>query len=240
VKVLLAYARSDVGMVRERNEDSYICRPPLFMVADGMGGHVAGEVASRMAVDVVAGFFASGAGQGEPDALLGAAIAAASAAIFRTARDKEEWAGMGTTATAAYVEGARLYWGHVGDSRLYLLRAGEFRQLTRDHSLVGELVKNGNITIEEALLHPHRNVLTRAVGTGEAVEVDTGRVDLLPGDLLLLCTDGLTNMVSDEEVAAVLQGGPASEQMLAELVGRANAAGGLDNITLILLQPGDG
>lgn len=234
---MLVHALSDIGKVRDTNEDSFICRPPLFVVADGMGGHVAGEVASRMAVEAVGNCFDAARG-GDPLALLSQAITQANKMIFRMAQEDDGCAGMGTTVTAAFVEGTKLYWGHVGDSRLYLLRAGALSQITEDHSLVSELVKKGNITAVEALSHPHRNILTRAVGTGEDVLVDTGSFGLLPGDRVLLCTDGLTNMVADEEIAATLRQGGDVAALLAGMVEKANAAGGLDNITAILVCHG--
>lgn len=234
---MLAHALTDIGKVRDTNEDSFVCLPPLFVVADGMGGHVAGEIASRLAVETVAQHVAAHAGEANPQTLLSQAITQANLLICRMAQDKSEYAGMGTTVTAAYVGGSRLYWAHVGDSRLYLLRAGALRQLTADHSLVGELVKSGTITAEEALVHPHRNILTRAVGTGDAIRVDTGSLDLIPGDALLLCTDGLTNLVADSEIAALMGGGDV-ELVAVGLVDRANVAGGLDNITAIFVRPG--
>jgi protein phosphatase len=237
VTVLLAYALSDIGKVRETNEDSFVCRPPLFVVADGMGGHVAGEVASRVAVETVLHDVAAGGGL-EPQMLLTQAIARANQLIFRMAQDNSDRAGMGTTLTAALAVGERLYWGHVGDSRLYLLRGAAFAQVTEDHSLVGELVRKGSITASEALLHPHRNILTRAVGTADQVKVDTGSLDLFAGDKVLLCTDGLTNMVSDDDIASVLRREGDGAAALAALVAKANDAGGLDNTTAILLSCG--
>jgi protein phosphatase len=237
VTVLLAHALTDIGKVRDTNEDSFVCRPPLFVVADGMGGHVAGEVASRMAVETVGNCFDAPRDLG-PQALLSQAITQANRMIFRMSQEDDGCAGMGTTVTAAFVEGAKLYWGHVGDSRLYLLRAGVLKQVTEDHSLVSELVKKGNITAAEALQHPQRNILTRAVGTGEQVLVDTGSFALLPGDRVLLCTDGLTNMVADEDIAATLLQGGDGAALLAGLIGKANAAGGLDNITAIVICQG--
>ncbi len=232
-----AHALSDIGKVRETNEDSFVCRPPLFVVADGMGGHMAGEVASRMAVETVGNAVAAGDGA-EPQALLTQAITQANQLIFRMSQDNSACAGMGTTVTAALAVGMRLYWGHVGDSRLYLLRGDTFAQITEDHSLVSELVKKGSITASEALLHPHRNILTRAVGTADQVRVDTGSLDLAAGDKVLICTDGLTNMVSDGDIAAILRRDDAGTALLAMLVARANDAGGLDNITAILLSCG--
>ncbi len=235
---MLAYALTDIGKVRESNEDSFVCRPPLFVVADGMGGHVAGEVASRMAVETVNACFAAPHDDAAPQELLRQAISEANRLIFRMAQEDSERAGMGTTVTAAFVQDAKLFWGHVGDSRLYLLRAGTLSQVTEDHSLVSELVKKGNITPAEALLHPHRNILTRAVGTGEQVKVDTGSIKLQAGDSVLLCTDGLTNMVADDDIAATLRQGGDGAALLAGLVAKANEAGGLDNITAILIACG--
>lgn len=232
---MLAHALSDIGKVRETNEDSYVCQSPLFVVADGMGGHVAGEVASRMAAEAVRAIVASATGGKEPTALLSEAITAANEQVYRLAQEDSERAGMGTTLTAAFVEGSVLYWGHVGDSRLYLLRAGELSQVSEDHSLVSELVKKGSITAEEALLHPHRNILTRAVGTSDRVKVDTGSFALADGDTVLLCTDGLTNMVTDGDIAAALSRDGDGAALLAQLVAKANEAGGLDNITAILV-----
>lgn len=232
---LLAWAQTDIGLVRETNEDSFICQPPLFLVADGMGGHVAGEVASRLAAETIAKYTATAAGS-DYRKLLVEAIGKANGLIHQMAADNSDCAGMGTTVTAAYIIGPKLYWGHVGDSRLYLLRAGELRQLTEDHSLVGELLKKGSITPEEALQHPHRNILTRAVGTAERTQVDTGSLALAAGDRLLLCTDGLTNMVDDEAIKAVLA--ESGDRAAAELVDKAKAAGGFDNITAVVVAYG--
>lgn len=233
---MLAQAQTDIGMVREINEDSFVCQPPLFLVADGMGGHVAGEVASRLAAETIARHFAAAGPESEYTEALAEAISQANALIFRMARKNSDCTGMGTTVTAAFIDGHQLFWGHVGDSRLYLLRDGELRQLTEDHSLVSELVKNGSITAEEALTHPHRNILTRAVGTDDHIKVDTGGLTLEAGDRLLLCTDGLTNMLADDEIRAVLAG--EGQAAAAELVRRANAAGGLDNVTAVVVDPG--
>ncbi|MDR3589784.1 MAG: Stp1/IreP family PP2C-type Ser/Thr phosphatase [Negativicutes bacterium] len=236
-----AYAKTDIGKVRETNEDSYISASPLFAVADGMGGHVAGEIASRLATDTLNQYVANHAGEPVSAALLETAIHEANSLIFRLAQEKSECAGMGTTITAVYVSGSKIFWGHVGDSRLYLLRGDELRQITDDHSLVGALVRSGSISKEEAHTHPQRNILTRAVGTDEHVKVDSGEIDLVPGDSLLLCTDGLTTMVRDEDIQQGLSAGPADGDACMEaLVAAANTAGGYDNITAILLRPGEG
>ncbi|HMM20472.1 MAG TPA: Stp1/IreP family PP2C-type Ser/Thr phosphatase [Selenomonadales bacterium] len=226
---MLAKAKSDIGRVREINEDSFICAPPLLVVADGMGGHVAGEVASQLAAATLQKCVLSQTDQ-PAAAALNKAIEQANTLIYRMAKEKNELSGMGTTVTAAYVDEAVLYWGHVGDSRLYLVRDGELQQITEDHSLVGELVRSGSISAEEALTHPHRNILTRAVGTSDQVRVDSGAIDLREGDVVLLCTDGLTNMVPDEEIRDILLDGANAVEAL---IDRANAAGGLDNITVI-------
>lgn len=201
-----------------------------------MGGHVAGEVASRLAAETIAKYIAAATDETDYHEMLTEAIGQANGLIYQMALNNSDCAGMGTTVTAAYIADSELYWGHVGDSRLYLLRAGELRQLTEDHSLVGELLKKGSITPAEALLHPHRNILTRAVGTGEKIKVDTGSLTLLTGDRLLLCTDGLTNMVDDEAIKAILAGD--NENAAVELVNRANAAGGLDNATVVVVAYG--
>lgn len=235
---MLALAKSDIGKIRESNEDSYVCVPPLFVVADGMGGHVAGEIASQLAADTVRKHFAELDEPANPEAVLGKAIEQANSLIYRMARFKTEYAGMGTTLTAAYLDGRRLYWGHVGDSRLYLLRDSRMTQITEDHSLVGELVRSGTISPEDALVHPHRNILTRAVGTGENIVVDTGALEVENGDALLLCTDGLTNMLRDETIFDVLSACPADAAVLDKLIEQANMAGGLDNITAVLVRCG--
>lgn len=236
-----AYAITDIGKVRETNEDSYSCVSPLFAVADGMGGHVAGEIASRLAIDTLSKYVANHAGSPASASRLEEAILEANWLIFRLAQEKSECSGMGTTITAVQISGSKIFWGHVGDSRLYLLRGQELRQITDDHSLVGALVRNGSITKEESLVHPQRNILTRAVGTEEQIKVDSGEIDWEDGDSLLLCSDGLTTLVRDEDILEVLTAGPADgETCLKTLVAAANAAGGYDNITAILIRPGEG
>jgi len=233
---LLAHGKSDIGKVRETNEDSFICLPPLFVVADGMGGHVAGEIASKMATETIREYIAANGKMAGPQVLLERAVSEANTLIFRLAQQRSECSGMGTTVTAVIIDGTKIYWSHVGDSRLYQLRAGQFTQVTEDHSLVGELVRRGNIDKEEALHHPQRNILTRAVGTDEQVCVDSGIAEWSVGDKLLLCSDGLTNMVRDEELLAVISSEMSGEAAANELVIMANSAGGLDNITLILVH----
>jgi serine/threonine protein phosphatase PrpC len=200
VAVVEHAARTDVGLEREVNEDAILVRPPLFVVADGMGGAQAGEVASRTLVEV----FEEAAAAGDlPDALE-ATVQSANARIHRMAVDDPSLKGMGCTATAAYAADGRLTIAHVGDSRLYRLRDGTLEQLTEDHSLVGGLVRLGELTPEEAEVHPQRSVILRAVGVEPDVEVDLLNERLEPDDLYLACSDGLTGMVRDEVIAETL------------------------------------
>lgn len=238
---MLAYVKSDVGLVRETNEDSYEFLPPhLFVVADGMGGHAAGEIASNIAVRSIKEYVTQNFNVDvNPDSILEQAIVQANALVYDMATSKAEYSGMGTTLTAAYVTDTQIYWGHVGDSRIYLLRNNELCQLTSDHSLVWELVQNGKITKDEASFHPQRNMLTRAVGTSSNIKVDTGSTLWNAGDILLLCTDGLTNMVNEQDLCALSNVQPLNESVTEMLIEQAKRAGGLDNITVILVRNGD-
>lgn len=237
---MLAYVKSDVGLVRENNEDNYIFIPPhLFIVADGMGGHVAGEIASQMASRVVSEYINENPGTFQPEMLLIEAINKANTLIYQMSQQKKECHGMGTTLTVAYIEDDTIYFGHVGDSRMYLIHEGRMRQITEDHSLVWELMKSGNITLEEASVHPQRNILTRALGTSAEVKIDTGTFVWAPNDTLLLCSDGLTNMLSETDILEIVTSQSAGSLVLDRLVEQAKAAGGLDNITVILAQNGD-
>lgn len=238
---MLAHVISDIGLIRETNEDSYICDPPhLFIVADGMGGHVAGEIASKLAVSTVTGYIQEHVGKDNLEVVLKDAITQANTSIYQMALSKEEFSGMGTTVTASYIDGETIYWGHVGDSRIYLLRNGKLHQITSDHSLVWELVQSGNITKDEAYVHPKRNMLTRAVGTSCLITVDTGSVRWKPGDVVLMCTDGLTNLVSEQDIGTLMQSKDCDfTSILGQLVTQAKEAGGFDNITAILLKNED-
>lgn len=238
---MLTHALSDIGLVRETNEDSYVLEPPhLFVVADGMGGHVAGEIASQLASTTVRRYIEENVGDINLEILLQQAIDQANTAVYQLAQSKEDFNGMGTTVTAIYVDGDVVYWGHVGDSRIYLLRNGELSQITKDHSLVFELVQSGNITKEEAKSHPKRNMLTRAVGTSSLIKIDTGIIRWEPEDILLMCTDGLTNMVSEQDISNLINDPQGDFNLILEkLVVQAKNAGGFDNITTILLKNGD-
>lgn len=233
--VVKVYTATDVGRVREVNEDSFtVIAPETYVVADGMGGHAAGEVASRILVDTAKELL------DRPEVfyselVLKKAVLRANDAILSQASEVPEYAGMGTTATLFHREGEQGIWAHVGDSRIYLLRGQELCQITRDHSLVEDLVENGSITREEARNHPRKNILTRAVGAEENLLVDTGSLRLQNGDRLLLCSDGLTNMVTDAQIQEILQDGHPMDKA-AVLVQKALEAGGTDNITAIVVE----
>jgi protein phosphatase len=226
---------SDTGRKRRQNEDAYVCEPPLFAIADGMGGAQAGEVASGLA----AAAFEEGAAAIHGEDGVATLVRAANARIFERTVHDPTVAGMGTTATVAVVDesAGTVTLAHVGDSRAYRYRGGTLEQLTTDHSLVGELVRSGRLTEDEAAVHPHRSVITRALGTDADVEVDTLTVEVAPGDLVLLCSDGLSAMVRDEEIARVLEATGAAPREAGEaLIAAANAAGGEDNVTVVLFE----
>ncbi len=226
---------TDTGRKRRQNEDALVCEPPLFAIADGMGGAQAGEVASRLAAAAIE----EGAAAIVGEEGVATVVRAANTRIFERAVHDPAVAGMGTTATVAVVDehAGTVTLAHVGDSRAYLYRKGSLEQLTTDHSLVGELVRSGRLTEAEAAVHPHRSVITRALGTDADVEVDTLTVEVTAGDLVLLCSDGLSAMVRDEEIARVLESTGAAPREAAEaLVAAANAAGGEDNVTVVLFE----
>ena len=219
----------DIGRVREKNDDSILVDPPLYIVADGMGGHRGGDVASQLALETIEELASEGRGT-LPDHVRGA-----NRAVWDRSVEDERLSGMGTTLTAAQVDGATALIAHVGDSRAYLLREGKLRQLTTDHTLVERMVKSGEITEAEADVHPHKNVLTRALGTDEEVEVDEDTIALLDGDRLLLCSDGLTGMVTEDQIQAILENSDQPQQAADRLVKAANRAGGIDNISVVVL-----
>jgi len=227
---------SHTGRKRRHNEDAYVCAPPLFAIADGMGGARAGEVASNLAAAALQTGDVDGGGQERVAAL----IQAANQSVYERSSRDAEVAGMGTTMTVALVEDASVTFGHVGDSRAYVLRDGTLEQLTDDHSLVAELVRGGKLSAEEAEHHPQRSVITRALGTDPDVDVDTFTVEARNGDVFVLCSDGLTDMVGDAEIGEVLGEPRESLREAAEdLVRRANRAGGQDNITVIAFEMTD-
>ncbi len=228
---------TDPGRVRRRNEDAFVCSPPLFAVADGMGGAQAGEIASRIAA---AAFREPPGGDLDPEARLRSIIQEANRRIYARASSDPTVSGMGTTVTAAIVASDRVALGHVGDSRAYRIRDGKLEQLTQDHSLVADLVRSGRLTPAEAELHPQRSVITRALGTDAAVSIDSFTVEALPNDLFLLCSDGLTTMLDDAEVLDAVSRAPDLETAARSLVQRANKRGGEDNITVVLFALEDG
>lgn len=227
---VVAGVATDIGRVREGNEDSYLLEPPLYAVADGMGGARGGEVASQLALSTVEDGYLSG------HRGLAALVRDANTAVFARSVEDRSVAGMGTTLTAVLVEGDAARLVHVGDSRAYLLRAGTLRQLTEDHTLVQRMVRAGEITRREADVHPHRNVLVRSLGTEPDVEVDEADLGLLEGDRLLLCSDGLTTMITEQQIQAILEAAPAPQDAAERLVRAANRAGGLDNITAVVVE----
>jgi serine/threonine protein phosphatase PrpC len=226
--------RTHPGKVRRRNEDAYVLDPPLFAVADGMGGAQAGEVASRLTASAFREFH--DADTLPPNERIQSIIQEANRRIYERARADSDVSGMGTTVTAALLTGGRVTFGHVGDSRAYRIRDGELEQLTEDHSLVADLMRSGRLTPEEAEAHPQRSVITRALGTDPQVDVDTMAVDAEPGDVFLLCSDGLTTMVGDEDILGILAAAPTLDDAAKELVRAANTGGGEDNVTVVLFR----
>jgi len=250
---LTAFGLTDVGQVRPHNEDSILLDPSLhlYAVADGMGGHKGGEFASRICLDTMRDYLQmaakghaalvgeAAAAHSEAANLLGSAVRFANRAVFEAAFSKPEWRGMGTTIVALTVADNRVAIAHVGDSRAYLLHQGRFKQITEDHSWIEEQVRAGLMSRDEALSAKGRNVLTRAIGQEETVQVDLDELELQPGDSLLLCSDGLFGMVADEEIAALIGVAKSPEAACRELVACSNGRGGRDNISVILLTAGE-
>ncbi len=229
VVVAEAAATSDVGRLRQSNEDALVVDDPIFAVADGMGGARAGEVASAMAVAALLGV------HGDASALT-RAITDVNRRIHAAAAADPTLAGMGTTVTAAILDGDTLTFGHVGDSRAYLLRGGRLSQITDDHSLVGELIRRGALSPAEAERHPQRSVITRALGAESRVDIDVVRLHPEAGDVILLCSDGLTGMVNDPEIERILGSSQRLDEAAGRLIDAANAAGGEDNVSAVLLR----
>jgi PPM family protein phosphatase len=233
LRVAEQYAGTDTGRQRRANEDSLLAHAPLFVVADGMGGAQAGEVASRIAVE---SFQAGLADASHPELELAALAHAANTRIHELSHANAEQAGMGTTLTAVYVGEREVAIAHVGDSRAYCLRDGQLLRLTDDHSLVDELMRQGRLTPEEAVEHPQRSVITRALGPEGMVEVDTRSFRARAQDVYLLCSDGLTTMISEQEIATTLLVHPRLRDAGEALIAAANQAGGRDNITVVLIR----
>jgi len=233
LRVAEQYAGSDTGRQRRANEDSLLARAPLFVVADGMGGAQAGEVASRLAVESFQGGLQDAR---EPEQALATLARLANSRIHELSHSHAEQAGMGTTLTAVYVGERDIAIAHVGDSRAYRLRDGELLRLTEDHSLVDELLRQGRLTPEEAVEHPQRSVITRALGPEGDVEVDTRSYAARDADVYLLCSDGLTTMLSEDRLAELLLAHDTLRETGEALIAAANEAGGRDNITVVLLR----
>ncbi|MDD3705624.1 MAG: Stp1/IreP family PP2C-type Ser/Thr phosphatase [Clostridiaceae bacterium] len=240
--------KTDIGLVRKVNEDSFLCEQLegidntyLYIVADGMGGHNAGEVASSMAVQEVASYIKKNIealllGDNEIQELLRNAILYANDKVYKTSIKKSNCLGMGTTLSMVLAKDSSIYIGHVGDSRIYLIRDSEISRLTEDHSLVVELIKRGTIKPEEANNHPQKNVITRALGTEYTIESDISRWDMKYGDLILICTDGLSNAVYEKDMFCVLKGAADLNETCELLIEKAKEKGGFDNITAIVIQ----
>jgi PPM family protein phosphatase len=233
LKVVEQAFRTDTGRQRDANEDTYFASSPVFAVADGMGGAQAGEVASRLAAE---SFEAIQRGSESPEAYLRAIAKTANARIHRLAQSDSTRSGMGTTLTAALVEGEEVGIAHVGDSRAYLFRDGELKLLTSDHSLVEELRRQGRLTDEQAEDHPQRSIITRALGPERDVEVDTMTYRARPGDVYLLCSDGLTTMIKEDRITSILGESQTLDEAADRLVAEANEAGGRDNITVVAFR----
>jgi len=230
-------AVTDPGRTRRHNEDAYVIEPPLFAIADGMGGAQAGEVASRLATAALKEAGANGGGERRIADL----IQEANRRVYDRSSSDPNTSGMGTTITVALVEDDRVSFGHVGDSRAYLIRNARMEQLTEDHSLVNELLKTGKLSREEAETHPQRSVITRALGTDPDVDVDTFSVQAETGDLFLLCSDGLTDMVPEDSILEVVERHREDiDGALRALVKAANRGGGQDNITVVAFEIADG
>ncbi|MDF2521462.1 MAG: Stp1/IreP family PP2C-type Ser/Thr phosphatase [Clostridia bacterium] len=251
--------KSDIGLVRKVNEDDFICLRLndmlevkdsaadlyLCIVADGMGGRNAGEVASSMAVKEIVEFIKEqyinvlldeNADDEKIFNLIKHAITYSNDKIYKKSLLTSECVGMGTTLSMILVKDKTLYYGHVGDSRIYLIRENQIKRLTEDHSLVAELVKQGSIKPEEAVSHPQKNIITRAVGTEYGIEVDLGRQDIVEGDYILLCTDGLSNLIGDDEILRLVLNAPDIEQACQDLIDKAKENGGFDNITVVVIE----
>jgi protein phosphatase len=236
-----SFAETHTGKKRRRNEDAFVCEPPLFAVADGMGGAQAGEVASSLAATAVSDALRQGGEARNGKLLVVELIQEANRLVHERAVRDAAASGMGTTMTVALVDGDEVAIGHVGDSRAYRLRDGALEQLTEDHSLVAELVRRGELSPAQAEVHPQRSVITRALGTEPDVDVDAFAVEAAPGDVYLLCSDGLSTMVDEERIAQIVDRNREDLRGATEaLIKAANDGGGEDNITVVLFDIADG
>lgn len=237
-----AYAKTDVGFKRAVNQDYMYCSENsvgsfrnLFIVADGMGGHKAGDYASKLCVEQMVQSIEKSEHK-TPVSLFEEAVDAANGAVYSESQEHEEYEGMGTTLVACTMQEDTLYVANIGDSRLYLLRDDDIMQITEDHSLVEEMVKQGNITESEARVHPQKNIITRAVGIDQSVQADFFEVEIYPDDIIMLCSDGLSNMIEDEDMEYIVKRSKSLQDAGETLVARANENGGSDNITVVLAK----
>ncbi len=243
---MIGIIKSDVGKARLNNEDMFYFPqkgsklPQLFIVADGMGGHQGGEIASKIAVEEVSTYVNShlleDCSAQEVKEILKSSISKANNKVFSLSSKNDELLGMGTTITIALFHGRHLYIGHVGDSRAYLIRENHIEQLTRDHSLVWELAEDGRITMEETKTHPMKNIITKALGTDELLEPDILEFDLKDNDIIVLCSDGLTNMLENDSIKNIVLSSGGPEQAAQKLIDEANLRGGEDNITVGIIK----
>lgn len=238
-------ACSDVGKVRDINQDAYFYIEdevlPIFIIADGMGGHKAGEVASNTAISKIVSYYEANKERIINEEMfvpqfINESVAIANEELIKESENDDELKGMGTTITMCLILDQEAYIGHVGDSRAYLLRDGELKQLTQDHSMVGELLRTGSITKEEAMNHPKKNIIMRALGTKKDLKADIFTKNLINGDRVVLCTDGLTNMVTDEKILEIINNEEESSSTCSTLVNISNENGGIDNTTIMLIK----
>lgn len=244
---MLVGAKSDIGNTRKINQDTFYVskneKYPIYLVADGMGGHKAGEVASTMVKDIVVEHLGHNKIKLKKELqvlkIIKKAIEEANTKIYLKSLQDEEYQGMGTTIVVSYVGKKYVYIGHVGDSRAYIIKGEKIEQLTEDHSLVNRLIKMGNITKEEARSHPQKNIITRAVGTSSIIEIDLIRQEYEDGDILLLMSDGVTNMLSDEEIFKEFKTSMDLQNSCKEIIKKANDLGGFDNSTIVAIKFSD-
>ena len=229
---MISLGISKTGLVRQRNEDRFYAQGPLLIVADGMGGYTGGEYASTMVVDTISKVVNEATEMSTE--VLENAILQANRMVYEKSQSYKELEGMGTTAVVAYVQEDTLYWAHVGDSRLYIYGSEGLLRMTKDHSMVQQLVEAGTITEEEVIHHPKRNMLTRAIGVYETVEVDTGVVEVHQNDRILLCSDGLSGYIEESKIELVLSEENNESRALEDLVHLVYDAGARDNVTIVL------
>lgn len=235
---------TDIGLVREKNQDSIYSSNesdfPIFIIADGMGGHKAGEIASKDAINIIKNVFLKHRekliNKKNIFEVIEESIRIANETIYEKSLNLIEYKGMGTTISLCYIYKSHIYIGHVGDSRIYKIKDHGIKQVTEDHSLINELIKTGKISEEEAKHHPQKNVIMRAVGTSKEIEIDISEVKFKKGEKLLLCSDGLSNMLSEEEMLGILKMNSSLENIGEKLINMAKENGGYDNVSLILIE----